>query len=162
MSARLTIQRPRINPDGTPVLGDDGEPVTDPAVVDRRIQLKIGDEVTIEDWDWSDVPFNEAAAMEAAFGGIFNDFRKAISAGSLTALQILVWTVLKRTNPALRLADVAVPIGSVDTQIIDTDVEVDPTEGGEAGTPSPSPSSESSTKRPSRSTTASSRGSGND
>lgn len=105
MSARIVIER-------------DGEKVT----VDRSIKVSVGDKVLIEDWEWESLTFPEAIAIEAASGTTTRDFRVAVTNGSMTALQILLWTILKRENPGLRLAEVNMPIGDVHTEVVDTDV----------------------------------------
>lgn len=122
MSVRLTIERPRLDGAGAQVLDSEGKPILDPVVVDRRCRLAIGDQFVDEDWDWDELPFTEAVALEATFGGTLVEFRAALIRGSQTACQVLAWVLLRRENAKLRVAEVTLPIGALKTEIIDTDV----------------------------------------
>lgn len=167
MSVRVTITRPRLDDKGEPILDGEGQPVTDDVLVDRAMRLHVGDTV-VEDWDWDDLPFNDAVAIEAAYGGTLAELRAAITSGSQTAKQVFAWTILRRDNPQLRVGEVNLPIGAVYGEIVDTDVvtgeesepevKSDPTEA--ASTDPASPPSETSTSPTSTSTTESDPGSG--
>lgn len=58
------------------------------------------------DVDPGKLSFGEAKKIESATGLTFTQWGNQLAAGSLTALQALVWVMLRRTNPELRFDDV--------------------------------------------------------
>lgn len=94
--------------------------------VDRTITIRLGDKVVAEDWSWSDLTYAEAESIEAAYGSNLFQVRQDISAGSKTAERILLWALLRRDDPKLKLADVNPKIGEFEVDVEDVDVESDP------------------------------------
>lgn len=65
------------------------------------------------DFDPDSLTNKDAAAIEKATGSTFNAWIDALNSGSITALTALVWTIQKRTNPALRIDDVEFRLADV-------------------------------------------------
>ena len=67
-----------------------------------RIEIR-GDSFEI---DPQKLTFGEAARIESATGLTFSKWGEQLQAGSVTALRALVWTLMRRTQPELRIDDV--------------------------------------------------------
>lgn len=119
-----------------------------------------------ENWGPDTIKLSEASAIERAYGKTFLQFGNDIAAGSMYAVQVLCWSLLRRTKPDLRVDDVELVMGDVVLEVID-DEDQEVTER-DAGVPVPtaaaadalSPSSEASTSPPSPTGSESDPGSG--
>lgn len=78
--------------------------------------------------DPSKFTFGEGRAIEKVTGEPFGSFGPALQAGSLTAVQSLVWVAAKRKDPTLKFSDLD------EWDLGDLDIEDDdaPEEGAEA------------------------------
>lgn len=73
--------------------------------------------------------FAEGRAIEKVTGSTFGEFGQAMQAGSLTAIQALVWVAVKRTHPETKFSDLDEwEIGAVELTVEDEEAEADPTE----------------------------------
>jgi hypothetical protein len=73
-------------------------------------------------WDLAEtkVTFAEAKAAEKAGGIAWVKLEEELTNGNVAALQAALWVLRKRTEPALRFADLEdLPIGSVRTEYSD-------------------------------------------
>ena len=77
--------------------------------------MKIRIEGVEHDFDVNELTFGEGKALEGAFGGTMAEFGKALNQGSMTAMQLVVWIVLRRERPELRIADLdSLPLSEFD------------------------------------------------
>lgn len=58
------------------------------------------------DVDPGRIKFGEAKRIEQVTGMTFGEWGKALQAGSVTALQALVWVLKRRTHPDVRIDDI--------------------------------------------------------
>ena len=77
-----------------------------------RLDIHVGEEV-FEGWGSKTIFTSEGVAIERAYGKTFAEFTAAIDAGSIYALQVLAWSLLRRRDPGLKLGQVDLPIGDI-------------------------------------------------
>jgi hypothetical protein len=82
------------------------------------LRITVADKV-LDDFDPNDLTFDQAEAIEAAYGGTLRQWGEAITAGSMTALKILAWHVLRLDDPSLRLGDVKLRLGDVKADLVE-------------------------------------------
>jgi hypothetical protein len=93
------------------------------STIDVTVQGK-----TYTGWSPAKITFGECDAIERAFGGTLEEFGGALARGSVAALRVLVWSLLRRDNPGLKTTDLdEMQIGEVELRISDDDTP-DPTE----------------------------------
>lgn len=84
---------------------------------EQVVDIKIGDK-TYSDWSPSHLTFGECDAIERVFGGTMDEFGAQLSRGSVGALRVLVWSILRRDNAGLKTTDLdAMEIGEVEMTI---------------------------------------------
>ncbi len=72
--------------------------------------------------DPSKIRFGEAKRIEATTGMTFGQWGQQLSAGSITALQALVWTLMRRSRPEVRFDDIDdIEFGDVVLDVEDSD-----------------------------------------
>jgi hypothetical protein len=97
-------------------------------------------------FDIANLNYAEGEAIERASGGTITAFGLALSAGSITAQKILVWTIMHRSNTDLRLADLdTMPVSAVEFV---SDEAHEPTAAAEPG-PTEAPGAEEAPASPS-------------
>ena len=67
--------------------------------------MKIRIDGVDHDWVADKVTFAEAEAVERAFGGTYTKWLAALDDGSMLARRLLVWLLLRRQKPDMRLAE---------------------------------------------------------
>jgi len=108
----------------------------------KQINLTV-DGKTYDDWGARTIGLDEGEDIERVFGGTFTELTAALQRGSVRALRVVAWSLLKRDNPDLRYEDVKLPISAISADVIMEDEEsgpvpTGPSTGGEAIAPSPS------------------------
>jgi len=69
------------------------------------------------DWDPTKVRAVEAELIEKRFNGTWDSFRMAVLEGSVRARRVLLWHLLKRQHPILRLGDVDYGLGELTVEM---------------------------------------------
>ncbi len=82
-----------------------------------RLDIHVGDKV-FEDWGMKTVLTSEAVAIERAYGKTFAQFTADIDNGSMYALQVLAWSLLRRSDHGLKVDEVDIPIGDITLESI--------------------------------------------
>jgi hypothetical protein len=104
------------------------------------VDITVGDK-TYEDWSPQRLTFGECDAIERTFGGTMDEFGNALARGSVGALRVLVWSLLRRDKPGLKTSDLdGMAIGEVTLAYRE---DADPTEPAEPASDSPAGDSDS-------------------
>ncbi len=77
-----------------------------------KLNVIVGDK-TFEGWGRKTILTSEAIAIEKAYGSNFAQFTADIDDGSIYALQVLAWSLLRRSDPGLKVNEVDMPIGDI-------------------------------------------------
>lgn len=77
-----------------------------------KLNVVVGDK-TFEGWGRKTILTSEAIAIEKAYGSNFQQFTVDIDDGSIYALQVLAWSLLRRSDPVLKVNEVDMPIGDI-------------------------------------------------
>jgi hypothetical protein len=77
-----------------------------------KLNVIVGDK-TFEGWGKKTILTSEAIAIEKAYGKNFAQFTTDIDEGSIYALQVLAWSLLRRSDPGLKVGGVDMPIGDI-------------------------------------------------
>lgn len=91
--------------------------------------MKLSVEGCEYDYDPASLTNKEAMAIEGALGVTFKQWSEQLTAGSVSALTALVWTVQKRDEPALRFDAVDFAFAELEIE----DEAPDPTPPEESG-----------------------------
>ena len=70
-----------------------------------RVTVAPGDTRQVDDWSEHTITLEEASVIERAYGKSFLKFNSDMQQGYITALQVLAWVVVRRTNPLVKIAD---------------------------------------------------------
>lgn len=92
------------------------------------------------DVDPRKLSFGEAKRIESVTGLTFSKWGEQLTAGSVTALQALVWTMMRRSRPDIRFDDIDdIEFGDLEMGGDDTDDSAPPgaTSAGPAVDPTP-------------------------
>lgn len=76
-------------------------------------------------WSPTSIKLSEASAIERAYGKPFMRFGNDLAAGSMYAVQVLCWSLLRRSNPNLRIDDVDLAMDDVELEVVDDEQQAE-------------------------------------
>lgn len=82
-----------------------------------------GEEKQEWSWDPDKVRVVEGELIEKRFGDTYDKFKAAVQAGSIKARRVLLWHLLKRAHPTLRLEDVDFVAGDLKVELSRNELE---------------------------------------